>query len=308
MRRWKPQPSALLWVAALALLAAAAGAGYSLWQIATRLTGPPASWPINSDLFAQLLGCLALLLLAGALAYRIAAALTLAYAVDRNGLYITWLGNRAVVPLQQIERVDSGLPIRQNPLDRLRSAGYYHGQVRLPEGGVVHRFSTRPLAQALVLHTLTDAYAISPREPDAFVQELEQRRRLGAIQQLNPGVASGRALAYAFWNQRVVRICLGLAFLLNLALLGWLMTIFPALPELIVLRGDAAGAATALVPRHQILFLPLAAAALGLMNLGLGLSFYRREPAGAMLLQIASVGVQILFLVAALSVVLPLAL
>lgn len=306
MRRWKPQPSGLLWVAVVALAAAAAGAGYLLARIGTALATPPAEWPINSALFAQILACLALLLLAGALAYRLAATLTLAYAVDRNGLYISWLGNRAVVPLQQIESIESGVQVALNPLDRLRSAGYYHGRVRLPGGRIVHRFSTRPLSQALVLHTSADSYAISPQDAESFVQELEQRRRLGAIQQLAPGVEAGQAFAYAFWDARVVRVCLGLTLLFNLLLLGWLMTLFPALPSLLVLRADAAGEATALVPRHQILFLPLAGAALALMNLGLGLSFFRREPVGALLLQIASVGIQLLFIVAALSVLAPL--
>jgi hypothetical protein len=302
MRSWKPQRSGLLWVAIVALALALAGAAVLLAQIAAALTGSPAAWPIGSALFARLLLCLALLLLAGALAYRVAATLTLAYSMDRNGLYISWLGNRAVVPLQQIESIESGVHAPLRPLDRVRSLGYYHGRVRLPEGRVVHRFSTIGLDRALVVHTTADSYAISPQDPNAFVQDLEQRRRIGAVQQLAPGVEAGRAFTYAFWDDQVVRRALALALLLNLALLGWLMTIYPGLPPLVDLRADATGAAAALVPRHQILFLPLAGAALALLNLGLGLGFYRREPAGARLLQIASVGVQALFVVAALTI------
>ena len=302
MRRWKPQPSGLLWLAVAVLAAATAGAGFFLLRIGAALDRPPAEWPINSALFAAILACLALLLLAGASVYRLAAALTLAYAVDRNGLYISWLGNRAVVPLQQIDSVESGVRVPATALGLLRSVGYYHGQVRTAQGRVIHRFSTRPLAQALVLHTAVDSYAISPQDPDSFVQDLEQRRRLGAIQQLAPGVESGRTFAYQFWNDQVVRWALLITLALNLLLLGGLMTIYPGLPPLIDLRADAAGAATTLVPRHQILFLPLAAAALALMNLGLGLSFYRRETVGALLLQLASAVVQLLFIVAALSI------
>jgi hypothetical protein len=219
--------------------------------------------------------------------------------MDRNGLYITWLGNRAVVPLQQIESVESGVHLPRAAGDLLRSIGYYHGRGRLADGRVVHRFSSVPLERALVVHTAADSYAISPQDANGFVQELEQRRRLGAIQQLAPGVETGRAFSYAFWDNRAVRRTLALALLLNLALLGGLMLIYPSLPPLIDLRTDATGAATVLAPRHQILFLPLAGAALGLLNLGLGLTFYRREPVGALLLQLTSVGVQLLFAVAA---------
>jgi Bacterial PH domain len=186
----------------------------------------------------------------------------------------------------------------------LQSLGYYHGRLRLPEGRLVHRFSSLPVRRSLVLHTSGDSYAISPRDADAFVQELEQRRRLGAIQQLASGVEVGRMFFYAFWDDRVVRWALLGAFVLNLALLGWLMTIYPSLPNPLDLRiADAAGEVVTLRPRHQILFLPLAAFVLSLLNIGLGLMLYRREPAGARLLQLGSLLVQLLFGVAILSIV-----
>jgi Bacterial PH domain len=179
---------------------------------------------------------------------------------------------------------------------------YFHGRATLPGGRTLHRFSTVPTEQALILYTASAAYAISPQEGDAFIQDLEQRRRLGAIQPLAPGIKAGQAFFYAFWNDRVVRVALVSAALLNLALLGWLMSSYPGLPPLLELRSDAAGAAAALAPRHQILFLPLAGAALGLLNIGLGLTLYGREPVGARMLQVASAGAQILFAVAALTI------
>lgn len=290
--------------AVVAFLGTAAGAVYLLVQLAAVFVRPPADWPVSGALFAELLAFLGLLLLAGSFAYRLAAALTLAYSVDRNGLYISWLGNRAVVPLHRIESVDSGVRVRPTLGGLLRSVGYLHGQVSMGEGRVVHRFTTVPLGQALVLHTAADSYAISPQDVDAFVQDLEQRRRLGVVQELAAGVEAGRTFSYAFWDNPTVRRALALALLLNLALLGWLMTIYPGLPPLLDMRADATGAAAALAPRHQILFLPLAAAVLGLINLGLGLSFYRREPVGAQLLQLTTVGVQILFAIAAVTILL----
>ncbi len=301
MRRWKPQPTGRLWVAIAALAIVAAGAAYLLVRIGAALARPPEEWPIDGALYLQALAGLALLVATGALAYRVAAALSLSYAVDRNGVYIFWLGNRAVVPLQAIESIESGVAAAASPL---RSIGYFHGQAALSGGRTLHRFTTVPTERALVLHTATDSYAISPLESEAFVQDLEQRRRLGAIQQLAPGVEAGRAFFYAFWDDRVVNIALIAAAALNLALLGWLMTIYPELPPLLDMRSDAKGATAALAPRHQILFLPLAGAAIGLLNTGLGLTIYGREPVGARLLQVASVGAQILFAVAAVTILL----
>lgn len=303
MRRWKAASSARIWFAAVLLVAALGAAGFFLTQIGIALAAPPEAWPIGLPLFAQLLGAVFSLLLAGLLVYRVGAALTLAYAVDRNGVYIFWLGNRAVVPLAQIETIEGGLMLPQRLIDRLNSLGYYHGRSPLPSGRTAHRFTTLPPRQALVLHTATDAYLISPADSDAFVQELEQRRRLGAIQQLSPGFEAGRIFFYPFWNDRVVRVFLIAAFTLNLALLGWLMAIYPGLPELIAFRTDAAGTAASLAPRHQVLFLPLAATVVSLLNLGLGLTLYTREPIGARMLQVASVTAQVLFAFAVLTIV-----
>jgi hypothetical protein len=52
-----------------------------------------------------------------------------------------------------------------------------------------------------------------------------------------------------------------------------------------------------------LLFLPLAAIAILLINTGFGLSLYRRSAAGARLLQLASALAQLLFAVAILTIV-----
>lgn len=303
MRKWKPLPSASLWIGALLLALCTAGAGFLLVRLGLALARPPEQWPVDASLYLELLGLVILLLLGGAIAYRVIGALTLAYGVDRNGLYIFWLGNRAIVPLQRIESIESGVAASSGLRGALHSIGYYHGQVSLPEGRLVHRFSSLPLQRSLIIHTSGDSYAISPQDADAFVQELEQRRRLGANQQLNSGVEVGRTFFYAFWDDRVIRAALALTLLLNLALLGWLMTIYPGLPAAIDLRSDAVGEVAVWSPRHQVLFLPLAAAVIALLNTGLGLTLYGREPAGARLLQVAAAITQILFAVAVLTIV-----
>lgn len=271
-------------------------------QIGLALLRPPDQWPIDLTLYLQLLAGTALLLVAGMVAYRVAAALTLAYGVDRNGFYIFWMGNRAIVPLAQIESIDSGASVADKAGLAQRIA-YYYGRIPMPGGRTAHRFSTVPTAQALILHAAGESYIISPDSADSFVQELEQRRRLGAIQQLTSGVEAGRTFFYAFWDDLVVRRALMIAIGLSLALVGWLAAMYPDLPALIDLRADAAGVAAALRPRHQVLFLPLAAIVTLLINAGFGLSLYGRTPAGARMLQIASAVIQLLFAVAVLTIV-----
>ena len=303
MRRWKPQPSSRLWVAIALLTLASAGAISLIVRVGFALARPPAAWEINLGLYLQFLVGLALLLATGIFAYRVAAALTLAYGVDRNGFYIFWLGNRTVVPLNHIESIDGGVRVPEDLGSLARSVGYYYGPVRLPDGQIIQRFTTVPLAQAMILYTSSDSVAISPADSESFVQELGPRRRIGVIQQLSLGVEVGRAFFYAFWEDPVVRTALLVAMGLSLLLMGWLAAIYPGLPAMIDLRADAAGVAAILRPRHQVLFLPLAALVILLINTGFGLSLYSRTPLGARLLQVASALAQILFAVAILTIV-----
>lgn len=285
------------------LLVTLAGAIYIGAQLALTLIQPPEDWPVDLRLYGELLALVALVLLTGALAYRVGGALTLAYEMDRNGLYILWMGNRAVVPLALIESVDSGLGGERLSWRPAQGIGYYWGQRRTSAGRRLHLFATRSPARSLLIHTANESYVISPADPDSFVQDLEQRRRLGAVKPLAPAIEPGRVFFYAFWNDRLVRWSLILAFGLNLALLGFLAARYPMLPATVEMRFNAVGEVAELRPRHQALFLPLAAFMLSLLNTGLGLTLYQREAIGARLLQFASVLVQVLFGVAIITII-----
>lgn len=302
MRRWKPQPSANLSVALgilAALLVCVAVLGV---QLARMFQGPPESWQINLALYGRVLLFLITLLLAGALAYRVAAAFTLSYELDRNGLYIGWLGNRAVVPLEQVETIDIGVVPKRLPWRLVQGIGYYWGQGRTEDGRVLHQFSTRPPAQSLVIYTIDNVYTLSPADREGFVQDLEQRRNLGATKPLAVIVEPSRAFLYDFWGDATVRWLLLMALVLNLFVLGLLAARYPLLEPMVRMRFDAAGQVADLRPRHQVLFLPLAAFVLTLLNMVLGLLFYRAQHVGARLLQGASVVVQILFGIAILTI------
>jgi hypothetical protein len=305
MRRWKPQPSNGRWIALLLLGVALAGASWFSVRLAQLLAGPPESWQLGLGAYGLVLGLLASLLLAGALVYRAAAAFTLGYELDRNGLYITWLGNRAVVPLELIQSVDIGLVADRIPWRLVQGIGYYWGQGRTSDGKRLHLFATQPPARCLVVYTADEAYALSPADHEAFVQDLEQRRNLGATKPLAAStIEPSRVFLYAFWNDRTVRALLLIAFTLNLLILALLAIRYPALEPMVRMRFDAAGQVADLRPRHQVLFLPLAAFGLSLLNTVLGLLFYRRQQLGARLLQGASVMVQLLLLIARIKFIL----
>lgn len=303
MRRWFPVPSISRWIGLVLLLLALALTAAVGRQLAAAFTSPPDAWPIDFGLYLQVVLFLALAIISGALAYRVVAAFTLSYDLDRNGLYVNWLGNRAVVPLDQVSHIDAGLGEVAKGWTPFSAIGYNSGQRQLPDGRTIHRFSTAANARSLVIHTAEALYVISPRDADGFVQDLEQRRNLGSAKTLNMAVEPGRMFLYAFWHDRTVRTMLLVAFVVNLLVLGLLAARYPGLDASIQMRFNAVGQVAELRPRHDLLFLPLAAFLLSLINTLLGLSIYRSQQLGARLLQGASVVVQVLFGIAILTII-----
>lgn len=302
MRRWKAEASPSLWFALLLLILALAGTAVFGTQVFAALSRPPATWVVDGDLLRAFLALVVLALISGAIAYRLATRLTLTYEIDRNGLYIHWLGNRAIVPLDQIEHVDSGSKTRA-PWQLFQGIGVYWGRGRLADGRPLYLYSSRRPARALLISTGDAAYAVTPVNADTFVQDLEQRRQLGATKPVRAGIESGRWFLYSFWSDRLVARALASALLLNMLILSLLAIRYPTLPPELPLRFDAAGAVAELRPRHQVLFLPTAALLVYLVNIAIGLALYPRDPGGSRMLQVASVVIQLLFFVAALAII-----
>jgi hypothetical protein len=302
MRRWKPQAGFGIWIALGLLIGGIAGIGYLGFALAQVLLQPPETWPVDLQLYSQFVALQALLVIAAVLLYRILAALTLNYELDRNGLYITWLGNRAVVPLAEIQTVDLGVKTPRIPLGPLQAIGSYWGRGRV-ENRELHLFSTIPPQRSLAICTPSAIFSISPAEREAFVQDLEQRRNLGSTKSLTASTQPSRIFLSAFWNDQTVRWLLMIAFALNVLLLGILAARYPMLASDIEMRFNELGEVAEFRPRHQVLFLPLAAFGLALFNTALGLLTYRQLPIGARLLQAASVLVQILFGIAIVTII-----
>jgi hypothetical protein len=303
MRRWRPQPSAGPWIALVLLIAALAAALWPARRIAAAFAHPPDLWQIDLGLYGWAVLLFGLVLLAAALLYRVAAALTLSYELDRNGLYIRWLGNRAIVPLEQIESIDAGVTGLRMPWGPLQRIGYWWGRAYDASQRPIHLFASASPASALLISTPDAGYLVSPDDYETFVQDLEQRRNLGATKSLAPTVQAGRMFLYEFWNDSAVRWLAVVATLLNLVTFAILAWRYPQLPGMLEMRFDATGQAADVRPRYQVLFLPLAAFGLLLVNLVLGLATYRRQQLGARLLQGASVIVQLLFFIALATII-----
>jgi hypothetical protein len=303
MRRWRPQASNNLLIAITLFLAAATSAAAIGSTIAGTFGGPPESWQINLPVYGRLVLTLMLTLAALALLYRVIAGATLVYDVDRNGVYIANFWQKVTIPLHEIRAIDQGIDGVNLPWGSAQALGHYWGTATSPDATVLHLFSSVPPGDSVIITTEQGAYAIAPGDLDAFVQDIEQRRKLGVTKRLSQSdVTFGWGLGGFVGDPHVQTLLTlaGVVCVLGLGLIAWA---YPSLPSQIDMRFDATGETTGLLPRHSILYLPAVALAVAAVNLVLGLLVYRWERLASRVLQAATLIAQLLFALAVLAII-----
>ena len=120
------------------------------------------------------------LVLAAIFGYWTYALATLSYALDRNGLVITWGTTRQVIPLGAIERLVPGTSAGVPRVGGVSWWGHHVGRANIERIGEVLFYSTHQTPEQ-VLYVMTEErnYAISVDDPAAFAQEIQVRQELG---------------------------------------------------------------------------------------------------------------------------------
>ncbi len=257
--------------------------GVATWCAITligALEGAPEDWPIAFDLFLRLAGAIAGMGAAFWLASRALRGFSLVYELDRNAIVVRQRGLSYTIPLDRIEDVT---PVEQR-LPALARAKYQFGRGRAED--------------TLLIDTTSGRYRLALAERDAFLRELEQRRRMGVTRALPEGSTHARPAAVAFWNAPSIRRLLLLNLVLLLAIWTLLTARYPRLPDTIPVRFDPIGGTAGIRPRIYTLLLPLIGAAMTLSNVVLARLSFRRSQLAAELLLAGAVIVQILLLIA----------
>ncbi|MBC7222857.1 MAG: hypothetical protein H5T59_01035 [Anaerolineae bacterium] len=142
--------------------------------------------PLGLPAFATGVAGIVGLALSGAVGWWLWSYWSLRYHLDRNGLVIRWAGLRQTIPLEAILAVERGAegPMRRRALHPLRRAGYWVGPLPTGSGERVQAFATRPPAEHLLLRTEAGSWAITPRDPEAFLHRLEAEKGLGPTRRL----------------------------------------------------------------------------------------------------------------------------
>ncbi|MDA1061931.1 MAG: PH domain-containing protein [Chloroflexi bacterium] len=253
-------------------------------------------------------GAGAALLLAGLFAYWTFALATLSYALDRNGLVISWGATQQVIPLGAIERLVPGTAIGVPRVRGVTWWGYHIGRATIDRIGPVLFYSTADAPeQVLYVMTPERSYAVTVDDPAAFAQQIVRRQELGPTAELTHHVrrATPNVLALTMWYDRTALTLAGIA--VAAGALVWLHVAarYRALPETFELHFPPTEATplAEVVARSAILELPQTGAVILLLGLVAGALLHRWERMASYMVLGAATAVQAIFLVATLSVI-----
>jgi hypothetical protein len=287
--------------------------GFLFVSLLLILDGYLVYWLIEHSIQAQQIGFLAyvvgLFVLLSVpvfllLLYQVVSWLTLRYHLDRNRVSVRWAGAEQLIPIRDIQRIVPGEQLGGTIVRRrgLRWPGHERGAGLVPGIGRTGFLASRPLVEQLILVTPGMAFAISPRDPEGFMQGFEARRELGPNRVVERELRRARWFSWNIWKDQTAWMLLGAALFINLALFGYLSARFPGLDFQLPLHFNRLGQADRIGTKMELFALPIIGAIILGTNLALGLILYRRERAGTYLLWGAAAAAQALFWLATFSI------
>lgn len=227
---------------------------------------------------------------------------TLRYRFEPDGLIITWLSRREVIPYSRVDGIFAGPRLGQAMRVRgLNWPGYHVGIGRTRAMGLVRYYiTTGDLSHVALVVTPEMTYAFSPADANGFRRELI--RRVEESDDLPSESVAAAAPApspvrSALRDLSLPGFLLASLLILSVTLL-YVWVKWSGLPETIPLHFNRDGIPDLWGPREDVFKIPGIGAAMLVANVGLGLAVYAREPAAARILWGTSLVVQLLVLVA----------
>lgn len=228
---FKPAPSRGVMIGIGLTVATVLGCVLLIVAIRAMGTGPRAAVLIAALLVAAPL--------TARLAYWVWGLISLRYVLGRDGLVIHWAASQQIIPMAAITHVLAGRAY-DSPLTGLRWPGHEVGRSSLRDDMGVSRdalvYATTPPEDQLVVLTASLAYAISPADPQAFVDDFRLRHRLGPTVAWEQHTARAPIARLSLLADRMALGLLAIAAVLNVLAFLWLTWHYPALPEQIALR------------------------------------------------------------------------
>ncbi|GIV70281.1 PH domain-containing protein [Caldilinea sp.] len=239
------------------------------------------------------------------LIYRTWAAFSVEYWIDRNAVTLHWAHFQQVIPMQSVREIVQGAPWLEAPkANLLRWPLPFLDVEAQPSAQSIHLCATRPPSECITLKTDVGAYVLSPSDEVGFIEALQERRRLGATQNVQPERVRRTWLATTLGADRQGLWLLGIGLVGVLLLFAVLTIRFPDLPDVLAVRYNSQGLPVEIREKtvlFRLVFIGLLAWAVNAIG-GVWLAGQRHQTAAHMLWGGAIV-VQVFLLLALISLI-----
>ena len=251
-----------------------------------------------------LFGALILLAILPFIIYRAYALMHASYTIERDGLSIRWGLRREDIPLTEMQWV--------RPIDELGTGikppaysmpGAYLGSIEHDDLGKVE-FMASDYRSLVVIESINHVIALSPENPEAFIRTFNRALEMGSITPIEPFSAQPAEFVQQVFSQRFARITLISGFILTLVLIALVSALIPT-RQILSMGVDAAGQPLEPVSANRLLILPLLGSFALILNVVVGLFFFRQQQQKPAAYTIWAVGVitPLLLIIAALIIV-----
>jgi hypothetical protein len=255
---------------------------------------------VSALTFIMGLWVLASLLALVYLGYRTIGSFTMQYWVDRNAVTLVWGPTRQVIPIGQIEHVRRN--VGELPHDPPRPWHWpcpHRRRYRAGGLGMVNAYATRPLAEQILLTTAQESYAITPADPAAFLEALQERYALGPGRVVNAELERPPMWTWQLWRDHLALFLIGAGLFGVLLMFGVFCFRLPGLSADLPLHFDINGLPDRIAPKISLIALPAIGLLAWFINLIAGIWIYRRmQRQGAYLLWGGALVVQVFAAVA----------
>ena len=238
------------------------------------------------------------------LAYQSFAISRAIYRLERDGLRLRWGWRTEDIPLPEIQWIrpahDLTAPL---PLPWPRWPGSLSG-TRQVEGLGPVEFMASDLRNLLLVATPQRIFAISPADPRSFIHTYRSINELGSLAPLRAKSVFPTFIFSDLWQDRGARWLLLASLVLGVGLLLWVVLIIPTHPSLSLGYMPSGGPEQAGPGAHLVL-LPVLNGLSLLIDLGVGVYFYRRPDGKLMayLLWSVSILTSIIFTISVLFII-----
>ncbi len=238
------------------------------------------------------------------LTYRLYSLSRANYRLDRDTLTLNWGLRAEQIPVSEIEWVRPRAAVSESlPLPFLHLPGSVLGLRRHPDLGPVE-FIASDARSLLLVASSRKIFAISPEEPQDFLQEVQRAIEMGS---LAPTAASSIYPSFVVaqaWDSRTARFLWLAGLFANIGLLAWVSLMIPT-RERVSLGFLPSALARPPSPGISLILLPIVSILLYLVGWVAGALIYRREERRPMAFMLWTSGLvsALLFLLAVLFIV-----